>query len=83
METRMPPSYIFPECIKGYSIKILDNESFKTIIEVHDNYKRRRIHKFKSVTTQRICVEVYNTNGIQVQESTKYASITRFERTLK
>ena len=61
--TRIPPSYIFPECIKDYSIKILDNRSFKTIIEVHDNYKRRRIHKFKSVTTQRLCVEVYSTNG--------------------
>ena len=61
--TRIPPSYVFPECIKDYSIKILDNGSFKTIIEVRDNYKRRRIHKFKSVTTQRLCVEVYSTNG--------------------
>ena len=61
--TRIPPSYVFPECIKDYSIKILDDESFKTIIEVHDNYKRRRIHKFESVTTRRLCVEVYSTNG--------------------
>ena len=37
--TRIPPSYVFPECIKDYSIKILDNGSFKTIIEVRDNYK--------------------------------------------
>ncbi|MCD6510480.1 MAG: FAD-dependent oxidoreductase [Thermoprotei archaeon] len=62
--TRIPPLYVFPECVRDYAIKILDSDgSLKTIVEVQDNYRRRRVHKFEPVTTQKLRIEVYNTNG--------------------
>jgi hypothetical protein len=59
----LPPFYTFPECVRDYSIKIRDDGSYKTIVNVTGNYFRRRIHRFHPVTTDRLLIEIYKTQG--------------------
>lgn len=60
--TRIPPLYVFPECVRDYEIKLLDGEP-RTLISIRGNYRRRRIHRFKPVTARKLCIEVQATNG--------------------
>ncbi len=61
----MEKFFIAPECVKDYTIFYLENSSWKRIVEVKDNYKRRRIHKFSPVKSKKIRLEIYSTNGAQ------------------
>ncbi|MEM3715098.1 MAG: FAD-dependent oxidoreductase, partial [Nitrososphaeria archaeon] len=59
----LPPFYVFPECIKDYLIKIFDGNNYKTIVDVKGNYFRRRVHRFGQVETDKLLIEIHETNG--------------------
>ena len=59
-----PPLYRARECVKDYIIYYLDeNDFWRPIVKVWDNYHRHRIHKFERVKSNKIRIEVLSTNG--------------------
>jgi len=58
-----PPLYHFPECVKDYALFYDDNGTWKEIVHCQDNYQRRKIHKFSPITTKKLQIEIYATQG--------------------
>jgi hypothetical protein len=58
-----PPLYLFPECVKDYALFFDAQATWKEILHCHDNYQRRRIHRFSPITTQKLQIEIYATHG--------------------
>ena len=50
-------------CVKDYALEIWDGKSWKSIVEVADNYRRHRVHKFDRVTASKLRLTVKATNG--------------------
>ncbi|MEM3385577.1 MAG: FAD-dependent oxidoreductase [Nitrososphaeria archaeon] len=59
----LPPFYIFPECVKDYTLKIPEDGTYRTIVDIKGNYFRRRVHKFDQVKADKLRIEIYKTNG--------------------
>lgn len=57
------PLFRYPECVKRYEIAIQDGSRWKTIAEEGDNYFRRRVHRIERVTTNRLRINILETNG--------------------
>jgi hypothetical protein len=66
-----------PQCVRDYIIYYYDNEisSWIKLCEVKGNYQRRRIHKFSTIRTNKLKIEVLATNGypaVQIYELRAY-----------
>ncbi|HDH07156.1 MAG TPA: FAD-dependent oxidoreductase [Thermoproteales archaeon] len=60
----LPPFYVFPECVKNYTVEISSNGSeFETVVEVKGNYQRRRIHRFQRKEARYVRITVHESNG--------------------
>ena len=62
----VPGLYRAPECVRDYRILYRDEDKIDTwneIVSVTDNYQRKRIHRFKTLRTNAVKVEVIATNG--------------------
>ncbi len=57
------PLFHYPECVKRYEVAIAQGGGWKTIAAEDNNYFRRRVHRFDSVTTNRLRIHVLETNG--------------------
>jgi hypothetical protein len=61
---RVPlPLFRYPECIKRYEIAVPDGGGWKTIAHEDQNYSRRRVHWIDAVTSDRLRINVQETNG--------------------
>lgn len=58
------PLYRYPECVKDYRIEARVNGTWTTLHEEHDNYQRRRVHCFSTVSADQIRLTVLATNGV-------------------
>ena len=58
-----PPLFRAPECVKDYALFDEQKESWKLLLKVKGNYQRRRIHHFNSLTSRKLRLEIYSTNG--------------------
>jgi len=64
--TRLPPFYVFPECVKSYTIEVSrDREEFEKILDVMGNYQRRRVHRFGNKMARYVKVTIHESNGDQ------------------
>lgn len=53
-----------PECVKDYALYRFEAGNWIPIVEVYDNYQRRRIHTLtESISSRKIRLEVRATNG--------------------
>jgi len=52
-----------PESVRDYQVQYHDGSEWITLVNVEDNYQRRRIHNFRTVTTDKVRVLVTKTNG--------------------
>ncbi|MFQ6041328.1 MAG: discoidin domain-containing protein [Candidatus Poribacteria bacterium] len=50
-------------CVKDYALEIWDGTSWKTIVEVTNNYRRHRAHKFDRVSASKLRLTVKTMNG--------------------
>ena len=58
------PFYLDPQCPKDYSILVMINEQWETVVEVKGNYQRQRKHLLiKKVLTNKLRVCIHATNG--------------------
>ncbi len=53
-----------PETVKDYKIMYWANNSWQEIVSETGNYQRLRIHRFSTIKTSKIRIEVSATNGI-------------------
>ncbi len=61
---RVPlPLFRYPECVKRYEIAIPDGGGWRTIAHEDENYSRRRVHRIDAVTSDRLRINVLETNG--------------------
>jgi hypothetical protein len=58
-----PPLYKAPECVRDYALKIPRNNKWEVIAEFRGNYHRRRIHRFDTVKSRKLMLEIYASNG--------------------
>ena len=58
-----PPLHKVPECVRDYALKVSDKDGWKTIAEFKGNYHRRRIHRFGTVKSKKLMLEIYSSNG--------------------
>lgn len=57
------PLFRYPECAKRYTISTAQGSGWKSIVEEEDNYRRRRVHTVGPVTSDRLLITVFETNG--------------------
>jgi hypothetical protein len=57
------PLFRYPDCVKDYRIECRVGGTWKTLVEVADNYGRRRVHRFDTVQADRARLIVLATNG--------------------
>ncbi|MEZ5356738.1 MAG: FAD-dependent oxidoreductase [Bryobacteraceae bacterium] len=56
----------YPDCVKRYSVLVPDGSGWRRVGGDEDNYFRRRIHTFETVTSDRLRVDLQETNGAAV-----------------
>jgi hypothetical protein len=59
------PLFRSPECVKRYDIAVWLAGAWQQIADVSDNYYRRRVHTFSPVDSDRVRINVHETNGTQ------------------
>jgi hypothetical protein len=57
------PLFRYPECVKRYEVAIQLAGGWKTIVQEEDNYFRRRVHHIEPIITNRLRINVLETNG--------------------
>ena len=61
---RVPlPLFRSPECVKRYEIAVPEGLGWRTIAHEEENYSRRRVHWIDPVTSDRLRINVLETNG--------------------
>ena len=60
---KTPGLYKPPECVRDYVLYYDQNGSWKSVSVVEGNYQRRRIHRFDTVSSRKLRLEVRGTNG--------------------
>lgn len=55
--------YRYPDCVKSYDLLAPAAGGWRVIARETANYFRRRVHRFDPVTTDRIRLEIHETNG--------------------
>ena len=54
---------LVPKCVKDYNVEIFDGKNWVKIADEKDNFLRKRIHGFDTMTAERIRVNVLATGG--------------------
>ena len=57
------PLFRYPDCVRDYALESWEGGSWRTLVEVRENYARRRVHRFDPVRSDRLRVVVRATNG--------------------
>jgi hypothetical protein len=57
------PLYRSPECVKQYDIEAWVEGQWKVVAAEGDNYHRKRVHSFDPVVSDRVRINIYETNG--------------------
>jgi hypothetical protein len=57
------PTFRNPDCVKSYSIAVLQSRAWKTVVEEKNNYARRRVHRIEPATSNKVRITVHETNG--------------------
>lgn len=57
------PLFRYPECVKHYEIAIAQSGGWKTVVTQDGNYFRRRVHRIDPVSTNRLRIQMLETNG--------------------
>jgi hypothetical protein len=57
------PLFRYPECVKRYEIAVPEGTGWRTIVQEEDNYFRRRVHHVNRVSTNRVRINIMETNG--------------------
>lgn len=57
------PRFRYPECVKRYEIAVPDGSGWKVIASEVDNYSRRRVHQLDPTTSDRLRINILETNG--------------------
>lgn len=57
------PLHVVPECVKDYTLSQWTTTGWRTLVEIKDNYQRRRIHRFDAVRSRKLRISVTATNG--------------------
>src|ERR1039458_465477 len=57
------PLFRCPDCVKRYDIAFATGGGWKVIAEEGDNYNRWRSHTFDPIHSDRLRIQVYETNG--------------------
>jgi hypothetical protein len=60
------PLFRYPECVKRYDIAIWTALGWKVVAGEEKNYYRRRVHSFAAMESDRVRINVYETNGAKV-----------------
>lgn len=58
--------FVYPDCVKRYDVHVWRNNAWIRVAGETENYLRRRVLRFEPVETDRIRVEVQETNGAKV-----------------
>ena len=58
-----PALYRFPECVRHYLIYSEQGGAWKPLVEVTDNYQRRREHRFEPLSSSKLRIEILGSNG--------------------
>jgi len=59
----LPPFWRAKECVKDYRVEADVRGKWRVLAEESGNYHRRRIHRFRSVRSQKLKITVLATNG--------------------
>ncbi|MEO6828263.1 MAG: FAD-dependent oxidoreductase [Acidobacteriaceae bacterium] len=57
------PLFRYPECVKRYEIAVPQGSGWRTIAGEDDNYARRRVHAVEATTSDRLRINILETNG--------------------
>ncbi len=57
------PLYLYPDCVKDYSLQVKQSGSWRDLLEVEGNYVRKRVHTFPEVRSSGLRLRVDATNG--------------------
>jgi hypothetical protein len=57
------PLFRYPECVKRYDLAVWNLGTWKKVAEENDNYFRRRVHYFAPCESDRLRINVHETNG--------------------
>ncbi len=57
------PLFRYPDCVRDYRLECHTGIGWKTLAEVTENYTRRRVHRFETVQSERVRLNVLGTNG--------------------
>ncbi len=53
-----------PETVKDYYVEANDGSGWKTVLEVKNNYRRKRIHSFNNLKVKKLRIKVSAANGV-------------------
>jgi hypothetical protein len=57
------PLYRYPDCVKRYDVLVWQGSAWKRVAGETDNYMRRRVLTFEPVVSDRVRIEMHETNG--------------------
>jgi hypothetical protein len=57
------PRFCYPECVKQYEIAIPQGLGWKAIVREDNNYARRRVHLVDATISDRLRINIHETNG--------------------
>lgn len=60
------PLFVYPDCVKRYEVKVWRGGEWLPVAGENENYLRRRVLSFEAVETDRVRVEIAETNGARV-----------------
>ncbi len=63
MNTAVHDEAMVPRCVRDYELSINDGNKWQTVTTINDNFQRRRIHRFSTMTAQKIKLTTLATNG--------------------
>ena len=60
---KTPGLFKHPECVRDYTLYYDQNGAWKSLVDIAGNYQRRQVHRFDTVTSRKLRLEVRATNG--------------------
>ncbi len=55
--------FVYPDCVKRYEVQVWAGGAWRRVAGEEDNHLRRRVLRFAPVETDRVRVEILETNG--------------------
>lgn len=57
------PLFRYPDCVRDYTLEAHTAAGWQKVVEVRENYVRRRVHRFDPIRASRLRLTVLATNG--------------------